>query len=390
MVTGVAASTVSTPVVPSTAANTAHNGSDFKAVYSNVPAGDNSHGNDAGSKSKPVNSKEVVAKKSSPTGDSERPSAAGIQLANVAANQTSSLLLSIPLLGLVADKAVASDENTIESESGSSSAQSGVASKAEPTPISVAMPRTESLAFSLHLTKSNRLSQDLPEKSAQSPARNQPPTEPVKAVRNPTAPPQSAPPKSPEPVQPVARVLTPAIAAAVKEFVAASSSESRIIEVRTPASEPARITETSAIHDIQAIMPDAPKTSPASEILLHIAGNDHSSASVRVVDRAGTVNVSVHASDPEVRTSLRSNLGDLASQLSAQGFKTEVKAAPAAARSDNSQDSRHDQQRSSGQQQQFSHSERQPQKDRRANAGRWLDEFEENTSGNPSNPGGTH
>jgi len=86
--------------------------------------------------------------------------------------------------------------------------------------------------------------------------------------------------------------------------------------------------------------PELPRTSGSSEILLHLTGNDASSAAIRVADRAGSVNVSVHAADPVLRESLRSNLGELSNQLNAEGWKADVvKSAAVATHSESQQDS---------------------------------------------------
>ena len=53
-----------------------------------------------------------------------------------------------------------------------------------------------------------------------------------------------------------------------------------------------------AAQESHLLAPELPKTSASSQILLHLTGNDQSSAAIRVADRAGSVNVSVHASDP--------------------------------------------------------------------------------------------
>jgi hypothetical protein len=137
-------------------------------------------------------------------------------------------------------------------------------------------------------------------------------------------------------------------------------------------------------------MPEVARPTTASEILLQLGGKDQAAA-IRVSERAGTVNVSVHATDGDLRSSLRSNLGDLASQLTHQGWKTEVvKTGTSLARGETSQDPQQDGQRSPGQQQP-SQGERQPQRDRRASSGQWQAELEEQTSGNHAGqPGGTN
>lgn len=150
------------------------------------------------------------------------------------------------------------------------------------------------------------------------------------------------------------------------------------------------LSTVAALHDAQPILPEAPRSSAASEILLQLGGKDQAAA-IRVTDRAGAVNVSVHATDPDLRSSLRSNLGDLATQLTHQGWKTEVvKTGTTLTRGETSQDPQQNGQRSPGQQQPSSQGERQPPRDRRASSGQWLAAFEEQASGNSGNPGGTN
>ena len=154
--------------------------------------------------------------------------------------------------------------------------------------------------------------------------------------------------------------------------------------------QPANLSTVAALHDAEPILPESPRPSATSEILLQLGGKDQAAA-IRVTDRAGAVNVSVHATDPDLRSSLRSNLGDLASQLTHQGWKTEVvKPGTTLTRGETSQDPHQDGQRSPGQQQPSSQGERQPQRDRRPSSGQWLATFEEQASGNSGNPGGTN
>ena len=116
--------------------------------------------------------------------------------------------------------------------------------------------------------------------------------------------------------------------------------------------------------------------------------NDQSSVAIRVADRAGAVNVSVHASDPVLRDSLRSNLGELSSQLSEQGWKAEaLQTVATAAPSDSRQDSHGGGQQSSQQQQSFG-GDRQPQRDRRSSGNQWQQELEQQISGGNAHPGG--
>jgi hypothetical protein len=155
--------------------------------------------------------------------------------------------------------------------------------------------------------------------------------------------------------------------------------------------EPAEAAHASlplAAQEAHLLAPDLPKTSASSEILLHLTGNDQSAAAIRVTDRAGSVNVSVHASDPVLRESLRSNLGELSTQLNGQGWKADVmKSAVAAMQSSGPRDSHEDGQRGSQPQQSFG-GDRPPQRDRRANGGQWQQELDQQISGGEAHSGG--
>jgi hypothetical protein len=143
-----------------------------------------------------------------------------------------------------------------------------------------------------------------------------------------------------------------------------------------------------AAQETHLMAPEMPKASASSEILLHLTGTDQSSAAIRIADRGGAVNVSVHASDPVLRESLRSNLGDLSNQLSGQGWKAEVtKSAAVATQSGSQQESPESGQRGSQQQQSFS-GDRQPQRDRRSNGGQWQQELDQQILGSDALPGG--
>jgi hypothetical protein len=143
-----------------------------------------------------------------------------------------------------------------------------------------------------------------------------------------------------------------------------------------------------APQETHLMAPELPRTSASTDILLHLTGDDQSSAAIRVADRAGSVNVSVHAADPVLRESLRSNIEQLSTQLTGQGWKAEVlKPAVIAAQSESQQDSHSGGQRSSQQQQSFG-GDRQPQRDRRAQAGYWQQELEQQISGGDAQTGG--
>jgi hypothetical protein len=159
-----------------------------------------------------------------------------------------------------------------------------------------------------------------------------------------------------------------------------------------PAPELAEASHTGSTLAAQEthMAPELPKTSASSEILLHLTDNDQSAAAIRVVDRAGSVSVSVHASDPVLRESLRSNLGELSNQLAQQGWKAEMlKPAALAAQSESQQDSHPGGQQSPQQQQQHSSGgERQSQRDRRTPSGIWQQELEQQISSGDAHPGG--
>ena len=149
------------------------------------------------------------------------------------------------------------------------------------------------------------------------------------------------------------------------------------------AARPSVFAQLSEIHPLAL---ETQKATPGSDILLHVE-NGAASAAVRVVDRAGAINVTVHASDPQLRGTLRSNLNDLTAQLNTQGLRTEtIKTAPAPGGSENRPDQGDPQQRSSQQPPSPFQGDRHSQRDRRGNE-RWLAEFDEQTSSS-SEPGG--
>lgn len=145
---------------------------------------------------------------------------------------------------------------------------------------------------------------------------------------------------------------------------------------------------TVASQDAHLLTPEPPKTSAGSEILLHLSDGNQSSAAIRVADRAGSLSVSVHASDPVLRESLRSNLGELSTQLSQQGWKAEVTKSAVAATHPESQPDSHSGGQRGSQQQQSSDDDRQPQRERRGNGGQWRQELEQQISGGNAHAGG--
>jgi hypothetical protein len=181
---------------------------------------------------------------------------------------------------------------------------------------------------------------------------------------------------------------TPAVIPHWNDAAVAPAPETGSLAATPEPAEAARPNLPLAAQETHLMAPELPRTSASSEILLHLTGNDESSASIRVADRAGTVNVSVHASDPVLRESLRSNLGELSTQLNAQGWKADVmKSAAVATHSESQQDSHAGGQRGS-QQQQSPGAERQPQRGRRANGGQWQQELDQQTTGGDALLGG--
>jgi len=149
--------------------------------------------------------------------------------------------------------------------------------------------------------------------------------------------------------------------------------------------EPAHSSQALAAQDTHAVTPDLPKTSASTGILLHLADGGQSAAAIRVTDRAGAVSVSVHAADPVLRESLKSNLGDLSSQLGQQGWKADVN--PATAQAENQQDSHAGGQNSSQQQHSFG-GDRQAPRDRRNPDRNWQQVFDQQISSEHAHPGG--
>jgi hypothetical protein len=151
-------------------------------------------------------------------------------------------------------------------------------------------------------------------------------------------------------------------------------------EPTTAATEPNEARGQSiplAAPEARMLTPELPRSSASSEILLHLAADGQPSAAIRVADRAGTVSVSVHAADPILRESLKSNLGELSAQLDTQGWKTDVvKSAAIAAHADAQQESHAGEQRGSSQQQ-SSGGDRQAPRDRRGNGGQWQQELDQ-------------
>jgi hypothetical protein len=151
--------------------------------------------------------------------------------------------------------------------------------------------------------------------------------------------------------------------------------------------DPSHTSESIVARETHLATPDLPKAPASTNILLHLGGGDQSSAAIRIADRAGAVNINVHASDPVVRESLKSNLGELSAQLNQQGWKADVMKPALGAQSESQHDSQTGGQKSSGQQHSFS-GDRQGQRERRNNGNNWQQEFDQQTSSGDAPRGG--
>lgn len=249
-------------------------------------------------------------------------------------------------------------------------------------------PQTGNLAFSLKMMESTYAARHAQQVAQPEPAdRNQAATATKSEENTPEPSLASITTHAASPAAAISGEVAATTAAVSPVWNGAAATPQPDAPLDTQFSEPRQtvnISTVAAMHDAQPVLPEAARPNATGEILLQLGGKDQTAAAIRVTDRAGTVNVSVHAADADLRSSLRSNLGDLASQLSHQGWKTEVvKAGTTLTRGETSQDPRQDGQRSPGQQQPSSQGERQPQRDRRAMSGQWHAEFEEQASGNP-------
>lgn len=165
------------------------------------------------------------------------------------------------------------------------------------------------------------------------------------------------------------------------------TAQTRAVESGFEVSERTQTSEVAAPQDAHLLTAELPKPAAGSEILLHLTDGDQAAAAIRVADRAGAVNVSVHASDPVLRESLRSNLGELTTQLNQEGWKTDVVRSAVVAHSDGRQDPQSGGQRGNPQQQSSASDRQQQQRDRRG-SGQWQQELEHQISGGDDRPGG--
>jgi hypothetical protein len=382
----------------------------FQDVYRNVPTDDESH-SDAAPQQKTTASTVTKSKKSSTGDGNDKTDVTATPTPRPLVLQRIPLVFALPSLGHDVSQQPAPDQlapdqsaNVTENPAQPSMQPGGndVAFEAppginlplpKPGPIAPLplVPVDEKLAFSARLTQPN--AQPAPVQATRT---SIPPASRTQTSEEPRTPAELAAVSSGKDANQagdVKKADAPEIVLPVHEISSASA-----LDLRQTASPPQAVQPTPAtparslaIQDVQPILPEIPKPPASTEILLQLAGQNQSSASVRVVDRMGTINVTVHAADADLRSSLRSNLSDLASQLTGQGYKTEmVKPAVLAANADNQHDSRQNGRDASGQQQQHQSTPdgRQPQRDRRANSERWLDQLEQETSGAPGAPGG--
>ena len=371
----------------------------FRDVYHSVPDGQDSS-NEGKPKEKITNTNSARAKETGGGDKDNKPAVLAVPHAPSPALLKAPLAFTLAIFGPAADAQAAGEnpdgKEDAEQGAGKSDAMAespkiALAAVKEGVPIAVnSVARSEPVAFTARLTTVE---------AQPRPSANLRPPAPVSAryqannqAQNPVEPRSNAASGNDAyPIDTAAKLSRPQALVAAQDLPVVASVDFR---APAPAQSPETVhpagSRTIGVQDVQPIVPEVPKPPASSEILLQLAGNDHSTASVRVVDRSGTVNVSVHASDPELRTSLRSNLSDLASQLSSQGFKTEMaKPTVTAANAENQHDSRHNNQDSFRQQQHSPAQDGRPgQRDRRANSEQWLEQLEQETSGNPGIAGG--
>jgi hypothetical protein len=384
----------------------------FKDVYQSVPDQDQSQ-SDTAPKQKTTVSTNTKSKKTSDGDGNDKTDVTATATPRPLVLQKAPLTFAISFLGQDVEPQPASDESSRPTgDQAQDSRQSGGNDAIDtavpslnlplPKPGPVAPPALapvdEKLAFSARLTQPDAPSAPAQPMRVAAPSTGRPETSEQKTSEpaRTSAEPDAAAPTGKDPYQTadVKKADAPETVLPVRE-----TSSVSVVDLR-PAATPLQHSDSTAasparslaIQDIQPTLPEMPKPPASTEIMLQLAGQDQSTASVRVVDRMGTINVTVHAADADLRSSLRSNLSDLASQLSGQGYKTEmVKPAVLAANADNQHDSRQSGRDASGQQQpqhQFTPDGRQNARDRRASSDRWRDQLEQETSGTPGAPGG--
>ena len=376
----------------------------FKDVYGSVASKEESE-SDTGPKQKAAESTGAKSKKGSADNQTDKTAVVVAADAQMIVLQKAPLTFAIASLDQqgsqpTSDESPSATEGqpqSVTQSEGDGAGRTGIPNFSVPvgkpgqTAATALVPANEKLAFSARLTQP-----DAPQGRVQTPKPSVPQPSRLQAnnqTRTMTGP--ASPSTAKDPYQ---TVDVKKIAGAETVLPSREISSTSVIDLRQTGAPPPQFSEpvhvtparSLAVQDVQPMPPEIPKPPASTEILLQLAGKDQSTASVRVIDRSGTVNVTVHAADPDLRNSLRSNLSDLASQLTGQGFKTEVvRPAMMAANAENQRDSRHGGQDSPTQQQHHSPQDsRQPQRDHRGNPESWLNELEQETSGISGAPGG--
>ena len=378
----------------------------FQDVYRSVPTDDESQ-SDATPKQKSDTSTVVTKSKKSSTGDgNDKTDVTATPTPHPLVLQRIPLTFALPSLGQEVSQQPAPDQSANVTENPAQpSMQPGAndAAFAAPPGFNLPLPKPgpiaplplapadEKLAFSARLTQPDAQPAPLQATRTSIPPASRPQTS--QEPRSTAEPATVLSGKDANQIGDVKKADAPEIVLPVHEISSTSALDLRQTASPPQAAQPTPTTPARGltIQDVQPILPEIPKPPASTEILLQLGGQNQSTASVRVVDRMGTINVTVHAADADLRSSLRSNLSDLASQLTGQGYKTEmIKPTVLAANADNQHDSRQNGRDASGQQQQHQSTPdgRQPQRDRRANSERWLDQLEQETSGAPGAPGG--
>ena len=138
---------------------------------------------------------------------------------------------------------------------------------------------------------------------------------------------------------------------------------------------------SSAPQATETTPPATPSTHPVREISFSVSQGENQNVEVRLADRAGRIHVAVRTTDPSLSSSLRSDLGDLVTQLGRHGISTDVwtpsAPAPAAGEAFRGGDNRQaSPQNSGGQGGQGSPSHQQSRQQPDRQAPDWLEELE--------------
>jgi hypothetical protein len=384
-----------TPVTPADSSQASH--AQFKDVYENLPSDE--HTETGGDKPKNNVSKDGTAKKTSGSKEDGKAAIAVTAPPNGVDLRKAPLLIT-PSLGLAIQNAEAGDgTEATATESGTGAGAlvpppHVIVSAVKPE-VNLPLPHINTLAFSVRLqspegtTTQTKTIQPKVVAQRLSAAPGAQDTKVGASLVQSRSVQSTSSLHEAEPVDAVKKIAAIEGPMPMYGFSSAPASELRTSALAYESNESSQVAPATSVHDVP-MAADASKTSTTSEILLHLAGANNQSAAVRVVDRAGTVSVAVHASDTGLKTTLRSNLSDLATQLNGQGIKADVvKPAVLAAHADNLRDSHHQGERPANQQHQASQGNRQSPRQRRAGTERWMDELEKETTGDAGTEGGT-